>query len=125
MKIPNSRCKQCQLENNKGTCDKFDCANYTGSFIEPNNIQTIIDKFKNTFGLNGLHAKPVEYMDYEDVTDKAEQFLKDSLTSMLDGIKDSLPNTTNSNIIGRDREIYDLGATDYKKEVINIINSHR
>lgn len=39
--------------------------------------EKLIEEFKNKYGLNGLHAKPTEYMDYEDKTDEVEKdFIK-------------------------------------------------
>lgn len=35
----------------------------------------LIEEYRNKFGLNGLYAKPVEYMNYEDIYDKVEQFI--------------------------------------------------
>lgn len=35
--------------------------------------ETLIQEFKNKYGLNGIHTKPIEYMDYEDITDKVEK----------------------------------------------------
>lgn len=75
----------------------------------PNNIQTIIDKFENEYG--GIE----EYPNYGSKTlvPKLKQFLKDSLTSMLDDME---------------KEALDKIPLDMKrsrKEVINIINSHR
>ena len=35
------------------------------------------EEFDNKFGLNGLHARPVEYMEYEDVSEEVKQFITD------------------------------------------------
>lgn len=37
------------------------------------------EEFDNKFGLNGLHAKPCEYMKYEDVSEEVKQFISDTI----------------------------------------------
>ena len=82
-------------------------------------IQTIIDKFQTEFFIKDGTIPVETYV-------KAEQFLKDSLTSMLDGIEKSI---TEKNL-GEDDE-YEGYAIDCdswnacRQEVIHIINSHR
>lgn len=53
--------------------------------------EKIMEEFRNKFGLNGLHAKPVEYMDYEDVTDKVEAFLSTALDETIKELEKMLP----------------------------------
>ena len=97
------------------------------------NIKDIIFDFRNKFGLSGLWSKPTSYMEYEDVTNKVEDYLQSSLTSLLDSIKKELPN---EQVISEedgyldDEEDYHFcdvkqAWNKYRQEVINIINSHR
>ena len=108
----------------------------------PNNIQTIIDKFDKEFPCkefncdsNGTIANQVSEDEWEpqqcqfcyEVRFPFKQFLKDSLTSMLDEIKRELPKAK-SNPLQETAEIdyyYVEGYNIYRQEVINIINSHR
>lgn len=84
-----------------------------------NNIQTIIDKFHKLL-FDNLSGDEIEQFPV------LEQFLKDSLTSMLDEIEKSIKVKQ----LGEDDE-YDGYAIDCDswnachQEVINIINSHR
>jgi len=48
-----------------------------------------------------------------------KQFISSSLTELLDSIEKELPKEKDW------EEIYEIGRNDYRKEVINIINSHR
>ena len=95
----------------------------------PNNIQTIIDKFKTKFPELYTTCDGREGYDYL-AEDDVINFLKDSLTSMLDGIEKELPkeaNPANDNCPSCDNESCSASnaVNDYRQEVINIINSHR
>lgn len=63
----------------------------------PNKTPSYKDKviaiFSNKFGLNGLHAKPVEYANYEDITDEVETFISQSLEEQMKLVMECLPDT--------------------------------
>ena len=87
------------------------------------NIQTIIDKFKIEIFVKDGTIPTETYV-------KVEQFLKDSLTSMLDGIEKELPKeeekaTAKDGDISWGAELRKESRNQYRQEVINIINSHR
>lgn len=104
----------------------------------PNNIQTIIDKFDELKIVNTRDFTTSE-KDKEAMVkllndllipykEAAKQFLKDSLTLMLDEIEKELPEETPQEVI--DRQMYCValrsqGENTYRQEAINIINSHR
>jgi len=86
-------------------------------------IKDIIDKFQTEFFVKDGTIPTETYV-------RVEAFLKDSLTSMLDGIEKNVKENspaydgealdTNNN-----RRWYEQGFGENKQEVINIINSHR
>jgi hypothetical protein len=91
----------------------------------PNNIQTIIDKFDKL-----VENEHMSFVDEENSyidSETAKQFLKDSLTSMLDEIKKELPKRDEYGL--QQDENYNSSSIKafnyYRQEVINIINSHR
>lgn len=92
----------------------------------PNNIQTIIDKFETNFP--DKIARVID--DFGDTTKSdLKDFLKDSLTSMLDGIEKELPKEEEKiaeSLRGLLSYDYPLGLKEgknsYRQEVINIIN---
>ncbi len=95
------------------------------------NIQTIIDKLDDIEIDASDIAHHTTYNGCIKIED-AKQFLKDSLTSMLDGIeKETLDKMEQLMVYAKDnREDYETVneahfATAQLKEVINIINSHR
>ena len=103
-----------------------------------NNIQTIIDEFdKEFYPLDDTdilvdNFKNGKFWGRKKTLEEAKQFLKDSLTSMLDGIeKETLDHMEKINNYAKEnREDYETvneahSAYSQLKEVINIINSHR
>lgn len=49
----------------------------------PSYKDKVIEDFSNHFGLNGLHAKPLEYMDYEPVIDEVKDFISQALEEQM------------------------------------------
>jgi len=96
-----------------------------------NNIQTIIDKLEELKILKLLNDKDPVYGEENQLAKiELKQFLKDSLTSMLDGIIKNIPEEK-SNLVDGKYEVDDGtmringGYNMCRQEVINIINSHR
>ena len=84
-------------------------------------IQTIIDKFETNFP--DKIARVID--DFGDTTKSdLKDFLKDYLTSMLDGIEKDLPIIKEQRLAGENRWS-GRESNAYRQEVINIINSHR
>ena len=83
----------------------------------PNNIQTIIDKYDDIFGEK--HHQICVGKNCE-CHKEVKQFLKDSLTSMLDGTQEKIVSLVND--IG---EAHNISTEYWEREVINIINSHK
>lgn len=102
--------------------------------MNPNNIQTIIDKFDERYKVDkkipGIAGNIIDQAIKEFINDN-RQFLKDSLTSMLDGIEKELPEekeNPNYDEAVRTNSLYAFncyGWNSFREKVINIINSHR
>ena len=83
--------------------------------MNPNNIQTIIDK-----------AKIESFYYYSNCQEDIEQFLKDSLTSILDGIENKAKELHRlSEVKASEHECQQEGYEYGLEDSINIINSHR
>jgi hypothetical protein len=88
--------------------------------------QTWQERFYNKFGLNGLHAKPVEYMEYEDVSEEVKQFISDlrkkdeeELIKMLPDYRMVFPEQDTEDIIK-----YKLGFNDGIQKIKQLIKDY-